>query len=307
MKRDTVEIATGLIQKLWNAYVKRVPYAQSYAELVTRKGGRVVIDHLGFRTLGTHTGEQPEGIMAIRHIIECLGYRPAGKYAIPKKNLKAAHFEHDRFDLPKIYVSQLDVSKLPGWAQNLFPDVVADTPYLLSDAGIELLNRLREEGVLTSEGAEILENELVNYFRRPWNPPLKETVLKINDISHHAAWVLLHGNSPSHFAALVNSQHVDAWPDLETTCQSLKDFGIPMKEKIEGEKGSILQQSATFAVKETLDVKGDDGLDEIIWTYAYLELIQRGYSRENGQSKIFSGFLESQERHLYNMTRTLDN
>ena len=307
MKRNTVEIATGLVQKLWNVYVKRVPYVQSYADLVSRKGGQVVLDHVGFRTLNTHTGEQPEGIMAIRHIIECLGYRQAGKYAIPKKNLKAVHFEHESAGLPKIYVSQLDVSRLPEWAQNLVPDVVSETPYLLSDMGIELLNRLKEDSLLTSEGAEILEKELANYFRRPWNAPGKDTVLKLNDVSHYAAWVLLHGNSPSHFATLVNAQDVKAWPDLETTCQALKDFGIPMKEKIEGEKGSVLQQSATFAVKETLEVKGDDGLDEITWTYAYLELIHRGFSRENGQPELFQGFIESQERHLYNMTRTLDN
>lgn len=307
MKRNKTEIATSLIQKLWEAFLVRVPYAQVYSELVKQNGGQVVQDHIGFRTLNTHTGEQPGGILAIRHIIECLGYNSAGKYVLPKKNLKAIHFENDAPGIPKFYVSQLDVSQLPAWAQNLIPDALSDTPYLLSDTSIELLNKLKTDGVLNTEAAEILVDELVNYFRRPWNPPARETVLKLNDVSHYAAWVLLHGNSPSHFAVNINLQNVIDWPDLETTCLSMKDAGIPMKEKIEGEKGSIMRQSATLAVKEDVAVKGDGENDEITWTYAYLEVIQRGYHEDNGQKSLFQGFIESQERHLYNLTRTLDN
>lgn len=307
MKRDANQIAKSLINKLWEAFLIRVPYAQTYSNLVARKGGRVVLDHLGFRTLNTHTGEQPEGILAIRHMLECFGYRPAGKYVLPKKNLKAVHFEAESDELPKFYVSQLEVSNLPGWAQNLFPGALSDTPYLLSDTGIELLSKLKADGTLNTEAAEILVDELVNYFRRPWNPPLKDTVLKLNDVSHYVAWVLLHGNSPSHFAVNLNNQSVAGWPDIETTCQFLKNAGLPMKEKIEGEKGSFLQQSATLAVKEDVDVKTDNDIETINWTYAYLEFVWRGYTEETGQRTLFQGFIESQEHHLYNLTRTLDN
>ncbi|MEE4284562.1 MAG: DUF1338 family protein [Mariniphaga sp.] len=306
MKRNASEIGKSLIDKLWEAYILRVPYAKTYAGLVNSKGGQVVLDHVGFRTLNWHTGEQPEGILAIRHIIECFGYHPAGKYVLPKKNLKAVHFEAESEDLPKFYVSQLEVSNLPGWAQNLFPDVLSDTPYLLSDIGIELLSKLKADGILNTEASEILTNELVNYFRRPWDPPAKETVLKLNDISHYAAWVLLHGNSPSHFASSINKQGVDAWPDLESTYQAMKEAGIPVKDKIEGEKGSVLQQTATLAVKEDLKVKTENEIEEISWPYAYLEFIERGYIEQEGHQTLFQGFIENQERHLYNLTRTLD-
>lgn len=307
MKRDTIQITKGLINRLWESFSIRVPYAQTYANWVALKGGQVVLDHLGFRTLNTHTGEQPEGILAIRHIIECLGYYPAGKYVLPKKNLKATHFEAETKGLPKFYVSQLEVSQLPEWAGNLLSEVLSDTPYLLSDTGIELLGKLKTDKILNTEAAEILEDELVNFFRRPWKPPAKETVLKLNDVSHYAAWVLLHGNLPSHFAVSINKQGVEAWPDLESTCQSLKNAGIPMKDKIEGEKGSLLQQSATLAVKKDLEVRSEDDAEVINWTYAYLEFIQRGFSEENGRKTLFEGFIESQERHLYNLTRTLEN
>ena len=72
MKRNNVEVAASLCQKLWNVFTKRVSYAKLYSEMVNRKGGQIVIDHIGFRTFFTHTVEQPEGILAIRHILECL-------------------------------------------------------------------------------------------------------------------------------------------------------------------------------------------------------------------------------------------
>jgi hypothetical protein len=307
MKRNADIIARNLIQKLWDEYLERVPYARKYADKILLKGGRVVHDHLAFRTLKTHTGELPEGILAIHHIIRCLGYQPAGRYTFRKKKLNAVHFEHPGKNLPKIFVSELKTDQLPPWAQQLINDAVKETPYLLSDTGIELLGRLEHEGILTSEAADVFEKELFSYFCRPWRPPLKETVLKLNDISQYAAWVLLHGNSVNHFAALVNDQGVKEWPDMETTCRMLKMAGIPMKATIEGIKGSKLQQSATLAVKEDVEVKGNETLEEITWTYAYFELIQRGFTGEKGQRNLFSGFLEEQSRHLFNMTQTREN
>jgi hypothetical protein len=306
MKRIKEEIAASLVRKLWEAYLDRVSYARLYSEMVRKRNGNVIIDHIGFRTLNTHTGEQPEGIWAIRHIFESFGYHLSEKYKFTKKKLKATQFEPDSKKLPKIFVSQLEVTQLPAWIQQLIPEVVSNTSYLLSDLGIELLSKIKTDGILTAEAADVLENELINYFQRPWFPPLKDTILKMNDVSHYAAWVLLHGNAPSHFASLINGQNIASWPDIESTCQALQKAGIPMKEEIEGEKGGLLQQSATFAVKEDVTVSGENGLEEIPWTYGYLELIHRGFTNENGQ-EIFPNFIESQERQLYRMTMTLDN
>ena len=149
--------------------------------------------------------------------------------------------------------------------------------------------------------------ELVKYFRRPWKVPFKEDVLKLNDVSQYAAWVLLHGNSVNHFTAFINFQEVEEWPDLEATCKGLEEAGIPMKESVEGEKGSKLQQSATLAVKEEVEVMGDDGIEKIKWTYAYYELAQRDFVEVNGEIELFSGFLGEQASHLFDMTKTRDN
>ncbi|WP_303923276.1 DUF1338 domain-containing protein [Draconibacterium sediminis] len=307
MKVTAKEITKALLTRLWVMYLDRVSYAREYQRLVNEKGGSVVNDHIAFRTFNTHTGEQPEGIRAIKHIISCLEYVPVEKYNFRKKKLNAVHFEHPDPMFPKLFVSQLEVEELPEWAQQIIKNTVKETPYLLSDESISLLATLKEKGELPRVAGEMLVNDLAQYFRRPWNVPQKDDVLKVNDVSQYAAWVLLHGNAVNHFTAFVNYQNVSEWPDLESTCKGLADAGIPMKEALEGEKGSKLQQSATLAVKEEVEVKGEDGIEKMPWTYAYYELAERGLVIENGEEKLFSGFLGDQARHLFDMTRTRDN
>ena len=307
MKVRAKDITGELLGRLWTQFLNRVSYADKYSQLVTQKGGNVVNDHIALRTLNTHTGEQPEGIRAMKHILEILEYKPVGKYRFSKRRLSAVHFEHPDEMLPKIFVSQLEVEELPGWAQRLIHDTVKDTPYLLSDTGIELLQLLKREGELTFEAGQLLVDDLVQYFRRPWGIPLKEDVIKLSDISQYGAWVLLHGNSVNHFTAFINFQDVQEWPDLETTCKALEAAGVPMKENIEGITGSKLRQSATKAVKEAVEVRGEDGIEKMDWTYAYYELAERGFVEENGQRKLFSGFLGDQAQHLFDMTKTTDN
>jgi hypothetical protein len=307
MKVTTNEITKSLLNSLWAQYLKRVSYAQTYTDLVNNKGGQVVNDHIALRTFNTHTGEQPEGIAAISHIIRNLGYQPASHYLFKKKKLKATHFQHLNPLFPKIFVSQLEVNLLPEWSQQIIHQAVKETPYLLSNKSIELLAMLKEEGKLTKLAAEALVKDLAQYFRRPWKVPHKDDVLKINDVSQYAAWVLLHGNSINHFTAYINYQEVKEWPDLETTCQALEKAGVPMKEHIEGHKGSKLQQSATQAVKEEVEVKGEHGIEKMNWTYAYYELAERGYIKENDETRLFQGFLGEQATHLFDMTQTRDN
>lgn len=307
MKRTRKEITRLLIGKLWEQYLANVPFAKKYADLVTEKGGGIAIDHIAFRTFNAHTGEQPEGIKAIRHILNFLEYKTAAKYNFPKKKLKAVHFEHPDASFPKIFVSQLEVGELPEWAQQMINESIHNTSYLISDKGIELLGILEEYGTLPSEASDYLVDDLVQYFRRPWNIPLKENVLKINDISQYGAWVLLHGNSVNHFAAFINQQNVKEWPDLEITCKALESVGIPMKDKIEGAPGSKLRQSATLAIKEEVRVKGESGFEKLIWTNAYFELVERNYTDENGEPKLFNGFLGEQTSHFFDLTETHDN
>ncbi|HPE75683.1 MAG TPA: DUF1338 family protein [Draconibacterium sp.] len=307
MKRTTKEITRLLFEKLWEQFAVRVPYAQQYADLVVEKGGKVVIDHVAFRTFNAHTGEQPEGIRAIKHILNFLGYIPVSKYKFPKKKINSTHFEHPDETLPKVFVSQLEVIDLPVWAQNIVNETVHNTFYLLNDKSLELLAIVKENGSLPVEAADFLVNDLVQYFRRPWNIPLKDEVLKMNDISQFGAWVLIHGNSVNHFAASVNNQDVKEWANFETTVDALVSAGIPVKKVFEGDYGSKLRQTTTPATKEEVDVKGENGFEKMVWTYAYFELAERNYIGTDGLQKLFSGFLTGPENLLFDLTETHEN
>lgn len=307
MKCTRNEITSLLIGKLWEQFLVNVPYSKKYADLVSEKGGKVILDHIAFRSFNTHTGEQPEGIRAVGHILNFLGYKIACYYNFSKKKLKAVHFEHTDADFPKIFASELEVDELPVWAQQMINDTVHSTSYLLTDKSIGLLRILDDTGSLPAEAADFLVEDLFHYFRRPWNIPVKEIVLKINDISQYGAWVLLHGNAVNHFAVNINQQNVNEWPDLETTCKALEAAGIPMKESIEGIRGSKLRQSATLAVKEEVNVKGESNFEKMVWTNAYFELVERNFIEENGERKLFNGFISEQASHLFDLTETHDN
>jgi hypothetical protein len=299
------DVLNELLDRLWANYCERVEYARRYRDLVTARGGRVVNDHIAFRTFNTATGKLPPGIEAIARLITPLGYAAAGAYEFKDKFLTAKHYEHDDPLLPRIFISQLEVSRLPAGIARLIDEAVADAANLLDT---ETQARLRLPNMLLSEKENLdgLVDRLYRYItRRPWSPPRRDTVVEVNKVSQYAAWTLLHGNNVNHFTAYINEQQVAEWPDIDATVAGLRAEGIPMKESVEGEPGSKLRQSATAAVDEDCDVTEADGRPgKLRWSYAYYELAERGdVPGPDGKPRRFSGFLGPQATHLFEMTR----
>lgn len=264
----------ALLDSLWDEYVGRVIYARRYRDEILRRGGTVVNDHIAFRTLNIGMPEgYPSGIAGIERAFLPLGYKPKGSYIFSDKHLTAKHYEHSDPDLPRIFISQLEVRQLP--------EVVR----VCINLGV---------GAMTEDSYDP-ENPRA-LFTRPWLPPEEKAIKIISEVSQYAAWTLLHGNAVNHFTAYVNKQNVKEWPDIDTTVRGLIDLGIPMKDKVEGEPGSILRQSATKPVIEKVPIR--EGIVE--WPYAYYEIAERGYTEDG---KLFTGFLGSQATHLFEMTK----
>lgn len=298
-----VDVLSAVLDQLWHDYRQRVPYADTYARLVVQKGGRVANDHLAFRTFNAAVGAQPAGVEGIRRVFLPLGYEQAQTYDFPQMNLKAAHLEHPDEDMPRIFISQLEVEALPAETQELIRTAVAPA---VEDWQVneEMVGRLAAIGQSEAQDAALVEG-LVDFFRRPWPPPRRAAVLKVNEFSQYGAWTLLHGNSVNHFTAYINQQAVTEWPDIEVTIAALRDAGVPMKDNIEGERGSRLRQSSTRAAEGEFEVVEDDGtLGLLPWTYAYYELAERGMvAGPGGEMKLFTGFLGPQTPGLFEMTR----
>jgi hypothetical protein len=143
------------------------------------------------------------------------------------------------------------------------------------------------------------------FSRLPWDLPEKADVVAVNEVSQYAAWVLVHGYNVNHFTSLINSHGVAALDDIEKTVTALQEAGLPMKAEIEGQRGSKLRQTATQAVVIDVSVRESGQAVQLPWTYAYLELAERGevVDPQTGRACRFEGFLGPQATQLFEMTR----
>jgi hypothetical protein len=294
-----------LWDRLWYRYRQRVPAVGLYEQMVQRFQGTFVNDHVAFRTFAN---QQPwTGIASLSRIFEALGYVPAGLYSFPDKHLQAIHYQHPNTEFPKLFVSELQVWRLPEPAQRIVERTLADHR---TGPARQLLANLQ-----SLEGLEDLPAE--SYWHawlsdcvglieeRPWSVPDWEDLSTLNSISQYAAWALVHGYNVNHFTALINSHGVQELQDIERTVQALRDAGVEMKVEIEGAPGSKLRQTATNAALVDVEVHRHGVREQVPWTYAYFELAERGEvpHAETGKLERFEGFLGPQATQLFEMTK----
>ena len=303
-----IQIALELWDRLWQTYRRRVPYARIYQRLIEEAGGAIANDHIAFRSLRLDL-ETPEGtidlgISYLAQIVESLGYEAAGEYQFPNRHLYARHYLHPdlhRFDLPKLFISELLVGELPDAAARSIRKTVASGNF----ANVRSL-RQAMENVSSDRDLQQVVDLLETVFTRPWNPPLRSIVEAVNPVSQYGAWVLLHGYAVNHFTGYVNAHQTTRFPDIESTARALAAEGIPMKAAIEGSRGSGLRQTATQAATEMVAVRDDTtgATIQIPWTYAYFEIAERNPVEVTpGRTELFEGFLGPQADRLFEMTR----
>lgn len=293
--------AAALFDALWTRYRERVSYVQTYEQVIRQAGATFVNDHIALRTFATQI--PLSGICTLSRIFEALDYRTAGAYQFPDKHLSSVHLEPPHPGLPKVFISELQLWRLPADTRALILQAVRSHRLPVSD---ETLGRIANCGELAAaEWSALLERVVREFHELPWSLPGREDVAAVNRVSQFGAWVLAHGYNVNHFTSLINSHGVPSLDDIDKTVAALRAAGVPMKAEIEGAPGSRLRQTATEAV--VLDVAAADrGLQVTFpWTYAYFELAERGavLDPDSGESRRFEGFLGPQATHLFEMTR----
>ncbi|GAC1339331.1 MAG: DUF1338 domain-containing protein [Myxococcales bacterium] len=204
------------------------------------------------------------GIALFAPLFERLGFRRAGSYDFPETRLSAIHLSHPN-GLPRVFLSELRQEELSPRARAILARLPPDVPPPPESASAE---------------------ELAAWFAAPALAPLEPELLELERESQYGAWLLLFGREVNHFTASVD--------DVEGWAKRLHQAGVPMKGEIEGAPGAGLRQTATRAALRTVRVQGGQG-GAREWPYAYLELAER----HGG----FDGFVASQARHLFEMTR----
>lgn len=294
-------ILSELLGILWEQYKGRVTYAAQYQFMVEERGGSLQNDHMAFRTFNCKTGLQPRGVEGIARVFTALGYERKDQYLFADKHLTAWHYEHKTDPRnPKIFISQLEVDRLPPTTASAIEETVANAPDLLTAHDVEYL---KNPGGDVDDKA--LADRVANFFTRPWGAPKRSIIENANKDSQYAAWTLLHGNAVNHFTAYINEQNVKEWSDIEATVAALRAAGVPMKDEFEGERGSKLRQTSTKASMEDCMVMEDDGrAGKLNWSYAYYELAERGnVPGPDGKPVRFQGFLGAQATNLFEMTK----
>ncbi|HTN04668.1 MAG TPA: DUF1338 domain-containing protein [Planctomycetaceae bacterium] len=291
------ELLARFLDRLWRRYRERVPYVRIYEELIASHGGTFVNDHIAFRTLAC---QQPFcGIPSLSRLFEAFGYEAAGCYQFPDKHLSAIHLQHPNGLFPKLFISELQMGKLPAEIRGPLRKSLQTHRPALSD---ELLDRVATPD---SRDLELLQLCTDWIETLPWAPPEESDLLAVNAASQYGAWVLGHGYNVNHFTALINSQNSPALADIEQTVRALQQAGVPVKSEIEGAPRSKLRQTATSAAAGDITIVQSGRPTIRTWPYAYFELAERGdiVDSDTGRTRRFQGFLGSQATQLFEMTR----
>ena len=302
---NSSHLVKELWQQLWLIYRQRVEYARIYEAMIEAAGGTVANDHIAFRSLrlivDSAEGKINLGIPYLESVVSWLGYKIAGEYHFGDRHLYARHYRHpeqDKYDLPKLFVSELIVEQLP-------PSIARSIEDTVRSGNFFSLSTWQRSTFPSQQDESAIAKSLVPIFTRPWTPPKQSIVETVNEVSQYGAWLLLHGYSVNHFTGYINRQNTPAYPDIKSTARALASQGVPMKDSFEGGQASGLQQTATQAVTEQVPVLNKQGhLAKMPWSYAYYELAERYLVTDStGHQTLFEGFIAPQAQHLFDMTK----
>lgn len=259
-------------EKMWKNYCKMNPQAQSVFEKLTEYGEEVVNDHIAFRTF-----LHPKiDIKKLSIHFTKYGYVQAGEYEFVQKKLKAMHFEHPKLNMPKVFISALDLSQ----CSQFLKDTVNSILHYINDENIN------KEGFL--------------FGGRPW-PASFETYKKLEQESEYAAWLYAHGFRPNHFTVYINYlKKLNSIQDLNVF---LENQGFKLNSsggKVKGSPNDLLEQSSTMA--NEIPIEFTEGTYSV--PACYYEFAKR-YPMKNG--KLFQGFVAQSADKIFESTNRTDS
>ncbi len=258
----------SLFDSLWHVYSDLNPSVKKIKAMFEAEGERVINDHVAFRTLAV----EPFGIGSVSNIFEALGYRAAGTYDFPKKNLVAKHFESAVVGWPKVFISELVVTALSVEAQSILGDLVAKFD------------------------PESLGDSRFCYSGRQWPAPSYADYEKLRKESEYAAWFAVFGHVPNHFTVRVNE--LQRFSDLKAVNDFIEAAGYRLNDaggKVKGGINVCLEQSSTMA--EQVEVQFLDGAHSV--PSVFYEFAFR-FPKKDG--RLFEGFVTENADKIFEST-----
>lgn len=248
----------GILAGLLAHYRERASDLESIVSSLLADGmianrGRLVTDHLAFRTFGI----APFDIASLERIFVHHGYRRRDAYAFPDKHLDALWYSPPIAELPRLFVSQLRVDELHDSAQQVVRSAIAaaSDPFAAVDPD--------------AAGAVVAA-----LCTRPWPLPSFADYRLLLPQSEYAAWTLANGYAINHVALSVHELRADV-----ASAAGLNDYLARRGFSLNGSGRSIqisadglLRQSSTLA--QTVVVRFADGRAEPV-AGSYVEFVER--------------------------------
>lgn len=260
----------SLLEKMWVDYCQLNPAAKRIHDLLAAKGETVLNDHIALRTFN-----HPRlGIESLAKHFKKLGYVEKNDYTFVEKKLYAKHYEHPNENMPKIFISELELEKVSPFIRDTVNKLVDQIP------------------------ASLIESETFAMSGRPW-PMTYALYSELAKESEYASWVAAYGFRPNHFTVNINA--LKGFEDITDLNDFIKTNGYVLNKsggEIKGTKADYLEQSSTMASE--IPVKFEDGTHNI--PGCYYEFAKR-YPLENG--KLYQGFVAKSADKIFESTNKM--
>lgn len=256
-----------LLDTLWNDYRQMNPQVDRIHRLLTDRGEVVVNDHIALRTFDT----AKVGLDVLAACFLDLGYTAGEDYHFEAKKLRARHFDPPQADMPRVFISELQLSKCSA-------DLRQSVASLVDQVDETALGR----SDLPASG-------------RPWTLSYSD-YKTLADESEYAGWVSAFGFRANHFTVFVNA--LKTFDSLESLNACLKDNGFALNSsggEIKGSPADCLEQSSTLA--DIVPVAFEDGTFDV--PCCYYEFARR-YPLPDGT--LFSGFVTGSADKIFEST-----
>jgi hypothetical protein len=232
------------------------------------EGETVLNDHIALRTFN-----HPRlGIESLAKQFKKFGYEQKGEpYIFPEKKLFARHYEHPNEDMPKIFISELELEKVSPFVR-------------------ETLTKLAD-----SIPQSVIDSEDFSMCGRPWDMSWA-LYSELAKESEYASWVAAYGFRPNHFTVIINK--LKKFQDINHLNEWLQGKGIVLNKSgglVKGTPADYLEQSSTMASE--IPVKFSDGTHNI--PGCYYEFAKR-YKMDNG--KFYQGFVAKSADKIFEST-----
>lgn len=293
------ECAAAMNMLLFADLLDRVPSASAYVEDVRDSGATLCFDHGAIRTVALRvgdTGDIPRGELAIRRILEPLGYEAAALYPLPQLKMTGRAYRHRDFPetIPQFFVSELHVDRFDD-AFNEAAECVFGTSRDPLDANAkDALAAFAAGRRLSFDHVVRALPVAVTAFERQHETPAFADYELLKRASPEAAWIATEGNAFNHAT--------DRVTDVIALAEMQKQLGRPMKEKVETSWTGRVRQTAFHADPVERAFRGEDGTElRQMVPGSFYEFISRDIDPETGALDL--SFDSGNATGIFHMTR----